>query len=604
MSGKKRGKYGRPCDLCSSRRVRCNFVEGSERCQGCINHNIQCTQNRIRKKSGPKSKRLLGDFAGPMPFSPLPDILVDINTSKPIMDDSYCQLMDPYMTKIPLDKLIAYLQVYQTWFYGYWPVLSVAEIILKITTSNLMSESIDSIRLTEKNAFYYSLACSVCAAIATQMTFVSVKDRLINEELTCLDTEYANEAKRARNLFDYTENPCVEVLLSSFFLYAHYTNKEGRTNQAIIYLREAISVSQLLGFHDSASYNSKSAAEKHRWQKIFYTLLVTERYVCFEDAMPVILEPSIAFPLLHNEEYPSLLVGFIELVKVFSVPHKHFFEEVHLNGDRQKINAFRDYLQKHDNTNRIKHILDVQSQLDLPLDLTTRASDSQKLNIFLSRSWIQAIAWHITFENGLLANTPALSMDCLAKEFPIKIARDFLATTKDLPAVAFEANGPGVCVKLLEIANSLVFALPSSCNNSLLADSLYSIFNLVNRFKNHISLPADVYNKVAGKLSTFFTQVERPLSLRSPTAATIEELFEDNEIGENCPSYRGSSQPLPEDKDAYFTQILKQSNGVYPHAMANALPGISHSEDEIAVLARNELLTESLPSFSNFMHPP
>lgn len=600
---KKRGKYGRPCDLCSSRRVRCIFPEGSERCQGCINHNTQCTQNRIRKKSGPKARKALEETPRPLPYTPLPDTRLDMTTPRPVpVEESYTELMDPYFARISLDKLIAYLQVYQTWFYGYWPVLSVAEIISKITNSNLMSESIDSIRLTEKNVFYYSLACSVCAAIATQMTFVSVKDRLVNDAFSCLDTEYADEAKRARNLFDYTSNPNVETLLSSFFLYAHYTNRKGRTNQAIIHLREAISVSQLLGFHDQTTYQTKSAAEKHRWQKIYYTLLVTERFVSFEDAMPVILDPTIALPLLENEEYPSLLVGFIELVKVFSVPHKHFFEEVHMKGGNQKIEAFKDYLQSHDNAQKTKCILEVQSRLDQPLVQTTKASDSQKLNIYLSRSWIQAIAWHITFENGLLTYTSEQSVNCLAKDFPIKIARDFLASTKDLPAVAFEANGPGVCIKLLEIANSLVFAVPGSYSKLILADSLNSIFMLVNQFKNHITLPMDVYNKVARKISSFSTHVERPLSLESPATAAIQELFDDEDIEEQSGSCLGSSELLPTDRNPSFTQLFKQLGAAYPQAMVNALSGIS-SQDENAVLARNDLF-ESSSSLSHFMHPP
>lgn len=617
---KRRGKYGRPCDLCSSRRVRCVFEDGSERCQGCINHNTECTHNRIRKKSGPKSKKSFAEVTGENNGLPYCFVSGEPVLMTPMLEKGSStgngpakeHSADPYAARISLDKLISYLQIYQTWFYGYWPVLSVAEIILKITNSNLMSQSIDSITLTEKNAFHYSLACSVCAAIATQMTFVSVKDRLINDAASCLDSEYANEAKRARNLFDYTSEPSVETLLLSFFLYAHYTNCQGKTNQAIIFLREAISMSQLLGFHDPSTYEGKSAAEKHRWQKIYYTLLVTERFMCFEDAMPVILDPCIALPLLQNEEYPSLLVGFIELVKVFSVPDKHFFEEVHLKGNQRDIEAFRNYILNQDNISKMKLILDVQSRLNQPFDQSMKASDQQKLNIILSRSWIQAIAWHITFENGLLTSTSDYSVDCLAREFPVKIARDFLTATKDLPAVAFEANGPGVCVKLLEIANSLVFAMPCSYNNSLLADSLTAVFSLVNQFKNNISLPMDVYNKVAGKISSLYTHVERPLSAEPIPTATIHELFDDEEGSSqqrDTPACLGTPSLLsPLDRNASFTQFFRQASGpgsgAYPQAMVNALSGITNVQEEMNALAKNGAWSANSPLLSNFMHPP
>lgn len=550
--GKKRGKYGRPCDMCASRRVRCVFRDDSPRCVGCQAHGAECTNKRVRKKLGPKSIRRKHE-GDEMPFlqrlfsaenpketdgltsSDSQQFSHDLMDQPRPGDDLFnCFEHSPNKgtANIPVDMLLPYLQVYQTWFYGYWPVLSVADLMLTMACNSTMDNQVQYIELNESNAMSYALACAVCAAIATQISFVSQSDKVISIQSGLPPQVYADEAKRVRNLFDYSSNPNVVTLISSFFLYAHYVNHKGKAQQAIVYLREAISMCQILGFHEPTAYVNKSAAEIHRWKKIYYMLLVTERFMCFEDGMPVILESCIELPLLENEEYPSLLAGFTELVKVFSIPDKNFFGEINHKSGHMKVDLFRDYLQSHGINDKKKWIQKVQLKLVKPLNPHIKISDSQTLNIILSQSWIQAIAWHITSENGLIKYMDD-ETDCFSVNFPLKIARDFLAATSGLPSFAFESNGPGICVKLLEIANSLTFAIQKSSKQYLMADSLETIFGLVNQFKNDVTLPLDVYNKVGTLIASFKNFV--PRNLRMPDLyqhhATVEELFDDDEEG-------------------------------------------------------------------------
>lgn len=441
-------------------------------------------------------------------------------------------VVDKGKAKLSLDMLLPYLQVYQTWFYGYWPVLSVADLMVTLACNTTMDDQ-EYIELTDDNAMKYSLACSVCAAIATHISFVSQPES-ISAHTGISSQIYADEAKRVRNLFDYTANPDVDTLLSSFFLYSHYVNHKGNTARAIVYLREAISICQILGFHDPSAYSNKSGAETHRWKKIYYMLLVTERFMCFEDGMPVILESSIELPLLENEEYPNLLTGFTELVKVFSIPGKNFFGEINNKHGQMTAGLFKGYLQTHGINEKKKFLQDVQEQLINPLNPHIKISDSQTLNIVLSQSWIQAIAWHITSDNGLIRYLDDVR-DCFSVEFPLTIAREFLRVTSGLPSFAFESNGPGVCVKLLEIANSLTFAIQKSSNRYLMVETLDGIFRLVNQFKNDVTLPLNVYNKVGSLIASFKNFVPRTIRLPHVNqCAIIEELdVEDKEEAAN-----------------------------------------------------------------------
>lgn len=581
---KKRGKYGRPCDRCASKRIRCVPVQDSKSCKGCTNLNIECTQNRIRLKSGPK--RIKGErvvrgtvekikqehsgVSAPLPMFPLelsdnlrtkslPTLLFDamgdlltagggvfahsrngISTNaKIIMGNTIpstaaaareadvassvgvdvaaaaaaaaatASATDPndifdvfqtssvHTSKFSVEHLLPRLQVYQTWFYGSWPVLSVAELILTISDGTQMRYDKNTIRLTEQNAMLYALCCSVCAAITTQISFVSDKDSVLDYN-TFSASEYADEARRVRNLFDFSAHPNVQILLSSFFLYCHYVNNKGKTLQAIIYLREAITIAQILGFHEEASYVGKTRAEIHRWRKIYYTLLVTERFMCFEDGMPVVLEPCIAFPNLDDEEYPSLLVGFTELIRVFSVPSKEFFAEIALKGAKNtKVEGTI--------AEKKERIFSVQEKLwNITLGIR-KIANSQKLDVLLSRSWIRALAWHITSENGLVVAGNDAN-DCFDLQFPVTIARDFLAQTVDLPMFAFEANGPGVCIKLLEIATSVALTFQKGSPPVSTLNVLESLFQIITKCENDVTLPLDLYHKIGNVIAYFKTR--------------------------------------------------------------------------------------------------
>lgn len=513
---KKRGKYGRPCDGCASRRVRC--VPGDGKCLGCLSHGIPCTQNRVRKKLGPKSRKTdRADMAQQHPFSFLPLAMHDMASDTRENDVlNIFQYLDPYTARISLDSLLPTLQVYQTWFYGYWPVLSVADLMLTLVdVGALLPER--HIRLTPANAHLYALCCAVCAAITTQVLFLLSRDKVLHLQ-TLLGTAYADEAKRVRNLFDYTAHTSVDTVLSSFFLYAHYVNNLGLIPQAIMYLREAITVAQLMSLHEPELYVGKSAAEVHRRRKIYYMLLVTERFMCFEDAMPVVLDPCVEFPELENEEYPQLLVGFTELVRVFAIPNKKFFGEMNQKGrtlpaGQLSLGEKRQWIQA------------VQKKLARVLSCAEKVLEAQRLNILLSRSWIRAIAWHITSENGLLRSLEDAD-DCFDVDFPVANAREFLLAAGSLLLFAFEANGPGICVKLLEMAHSLTCAFAHLPDRYAVLDTLDSVFCLVNVFRNDLMLPVNVYQRVSNLLSAYkMSRVPRPMGPKT----TIAEILDDDD---------------------------------------------------------------------------
>lgn len=476
-------KHLRPCDGCALRKVRCNRQKP---CSQCIKHNVTCTNIRVKKKCGPKQihkktketiQRLNMENDTPEP---------KVHTTTPKTPD------DKLFT---VDKLLPYLQVYQTWYYGVWPVLSVAHIVVKIVQKDGNEDT--QVDLERDTA--YALACSVCADIAMQLTFLS--DTLhVRDMPTGIEAkDFADEAIRFRTRINYRLNPTIDILLSSFFLYDYYVNVNSHRTVAITYLRESLTFAQILGLHNPKTYFNQTPASVHRMKKIYYLLMITERFLCIEENIPVLLTPTIPFPALEDEEYPEILSGFTELVRIFSIPDKSFFDKLaEENSNSSNLKLFQKSLFQLSNPPTQNWIVNVQNNLQ-NVSISPIIPDTQKLNIILSQHWMRALGWHIANQNDLLIRD-SNEYHCLNPQFPLHIAKEFLKSTENLSLFAFESNGSGVCVKLLEIANALADSVSGSTvykydtYNSY--DALGAIFQLVGKFKRDILLPVDLYNKI------------------------------------------------------------------------------------------------------------
>ncbi|CCH41480.1 Maltose fermentation regulatory protein MAL63 [Wickerhamomyces ciferrii] len=584
----------RPCDGCAVRRVRCDLATSSfGSCTNCINHNMECTNIRVRHKSGPKKIQqktrenivkflsanggsVTGHLGTPQ-YSPSTPSMSSTPSFKNHLGIYNNSITREPTCNIPLNNLLPYLQVYQTWYYGLWPVLSVAHLISKLTDNNCQTASDGCIVLNEENASYYALSCAVCAAIGVQIKFLKSTGGVIKVENTLQDDEYAKEARRVRFLFEDKIDSTTESLLTSFFLHMYYGNIEGGTRKGIVYLREAVSLAQILSLHDPESYIGKLPAEVHRCKKIYYMLLVTERYVCLHENLPILLEPTIEIPSLHDEEYPELLSGFTEIVEVFSSTGKQFFQEVgrklllrNSSGSSSEsspdsengfnnmfgtdLSIFQDLLQNQPTEQKRETIGQMQLKLDSKRHKSNKTkNESQKLNIILSKSWLQSLGWLIAKENFIINKNDHSESSCFSFKFPMKIAQEFLEETKDLPDFAFESNGaPGVCNKLLEIADSLygVTMLATSRTDSTRAfDQMSTVYGIFMKHKTpdiHI-IPA-LYHKIGTMIESKRLTYRQPdpIEISLPGDEVIEQSVQQIDEGYHSITGFDASDEIPD----------------------------------------------------------
>ncbi|KAI5963854.1 hypothetical protein KGF57_001230 [Candida theae] len=454
-------KSRRACDSCSIRKVKCDLKVP---CGRCVTHGLECTNIRVKKKCGPKK---IHDKTR--------DAIKKLAITTALETNHFVPL-------ISLETLLPCLNVYQVWYYGIWPVVSVAELIS---------------RIVEPSA--YALGCAICATITGQVKFMA-NQKLVPKSI--LDIDFTSEAIRVKK----TE-PTLECILTSFFLHIALAHADAGAT-AVCYLRESITLAQIMGLDRVETYSS-SPAETHRMRKIYYLLVVTERFVGLESSLPVILEPSVPFPSLDDEEYSILIGGFKELVKIFAIPNKSIFDQ------------FRAL--KHD-TNSFRLISTVQSQLQ-QITILEAAPDIQKANILISKYWMMTLTWEAASTNNMIDG----SEFCLSNEFPIAIAREFCETTRTLPLISFEFNGPGVCVKLQVIARALMKAV-NITRNPTGYEYMRRIFDMLAQLKNEVRLSITQFQA----LELTLTSMESMLSLRGVKGGylTDVEAF-DGVIGSN-----------------------------------------------------------------------
>lgn len=537
------GKLLRPCDGCALRKVRCNRQKP---CSQCIKHNVSCTSNRIKKKCGPKQIH-----------KKTKETIQRLNLENGVVEPGILVTATKISdTKLfTVDKLLPYLQIYQTWYYGVWPVLSVAHLVAKM----VQDEGKEQPELNTEVDTAYVLACSVCADIATQLTFLS--DTLhVRDMPTGIEAkDFADEALRIRSRINYRLNPNIDTLLSSFFLYDYYVNVKDYKSVAITYLRETLTFAQILGLHNPKTYFNQTPASVHRMKKIYYMLMITERFLCIEENIPVLLTPSIPFPALEDEEYPEILSGFTELVRIFSIPDKSFFDKLaEESSNSSNLKLFQKSLFQLSNPPTQNWIVNVQNNLQ-NVSISPLIPDTQKLNIILSQHWMRALGWHIANQNELLIRDSDEN-HCLSPQFPLNIAKEFLKSTENLSLFAFESNGSGVCVKLLEIANALADSVSESTvykydtYNSY--DALGAIFQLVGKFKKDILLPVDLYNKIDTIISdkaiskfpaAYITEVDDEASSRIASSNSSNENNSNDNVSEivnNIPHTNNATNKL------------------------------------------------------------
>ncbi|CCE79248.1 Piso0_001300 [Millerozyma farinosa CBS 7064] len=331
------------------------------------------------------------------------------------------------------------LQVYDESFYGTWPILSVEKLL-------------EDVRELKVPNLSYALTCAMGAAISKRVQSLSSGNLTLQSNAQRL----AKEAITVSSNLKSKDNFSV-ILLISFFLYIYFCNLPDCKNESLLCLREAISIAEIMGYHFPSTYSQKSKEEAHQCRKVYYVLYISERYASIRHNFPLVLEASIPFPRSDDEEKSSIS-GFIELIRLFALPRNVFSEIFHRNTTNESRNSYQ--------------LICNAQEYFTNIEINEKMSDIDKANLILTKSWIRIFIWKRQLKSS--------SNSFFAPEFPIEVIVDFFDCMRNLQRNAVIANGPGACVKIMELIESLLCnLLPSNLFLDTTMDAISILSNLL-----------------------------------------------------------------------------------------------------------------------------
>ncbi|KAK4225998.1 major facilitator superfamily domain-containing protein [Podospora fimiseda] len=417
----------RSCDACRIRKVKCTEAAP---CQRCIATGIDCTFNKTQAQRGPRSLRA----------KTLEEIR---NVQSP--------------RRIPVESLVVRLCIYRLRLYPVWPIVAVEEVITALNGG--------------QHGETRMLAAALGAATMAQLKLDRFKDSGINDNLTAAD--FRDECQRIRETPDGA-SANIDRLQTSFFLHIYHENQLPGGTESLMYLREAITLAQILGLHRPSSYLALSPTEDRLRRRILWLLFVTERGVALLYRLPIVLRSAEKLPPL-DIDWDDILPAFKKLVNLFWI-----FDQ---------SRAFDILQDATDDTAPSPETLKaLQRRLREVAETGNESNDIQKADICITRQWMQILIWRAMLGNGHWGDGP------------VQIAQDLLDEISRLPNTALEAHGPGIEFKIYEIASAV-------------ADSL----NLAN------SRPSDILVRLQRFLAGNTNLLGRLAARMEPLSRVVEE---------------------------------------------------------------------------------
>lgn len=224
----------RACDICISRKVKCNGNWPCDTCRGAI-RKLQCTYLRPARRRGPKSRRKSqedaevpvprADDTGNVQFEPL----------AAAGNESFESNEAPGTLRIPKTILESVIRLYQRYSYSVWPVIDAEALI-----SHLKDIDPETVDHDDQNT-----SCLITALCAATMAQLQVGPQ-VSGPCTVDSTEMVQTCLRMRTkCHEHGEHMDSRSILASFFLHVYHA-KINQRNSAMMYIQEALSGARVL----------------------------------------------------------------------------------------------------------------------------------------------------------------------------------------------------------------------------------------------------------------------------------------------------------------------------------------------------------------------
>ncbi|KAH9832814.1 Fungal specific transcription factor domain [Teratosphaeria destructans] len=287
----------------------------------------------------------------------------------------------------------------------------------------------------------YCFLCAICAATIVQLDASIPQPSPIHAN-DATDDLFARDCLRERKKIDYVENTSTYSVMTSFFLFAYHGNHE-RHRKAWFYLQESITFAENMDLDDEQAYTKLNHVEAQWRRRLYWLLFITERAYAVQRRKHARLHVSVELPSALESEDPHLLNGFVSLANLFSAVDDSFISA--WRGSRRQSLCNEAWL------------AETQKALDATaVVLDADVSETQHLDISITREWLHMLAWQMGVSNGLIWGKGDGGMRL---DYPIELARKVVEITSGANALALDSHGIGMEQKLSDLASCLADVL-------------------------------------------------------------------------------------------------------------------------------------------------
>ncbi|KAJ5897098.1 uncharacterized protein N7473_006497 [Penicillium subrubescens] len=241
---------------------------------------------------------------------------------------------------------------------------------------------------------------------------------------------FIEKSHSVRSEYNFIEDSTPLTLLASFFVaVTHFELHDAR--QSWFYLREAITLAQVLGLHTNDFYRDMDYVSALYCRRIYNILFVTERSLAVARHKPVLLPRPLLLPapgpndqVEGLEEQPEIDLGFRLLVHVYSQIDVNFLDFWSETGAIGSTHSTWDPF---------------CSEL---LPDCGAIPDTQKADILVTQHWLDLMLWRAALQQGLLTNKAGSRSRTFS--YPEEIALSLLQTLTSISKESVEVHGLGI----------------------------------------------------------------------------------------------------------------------------------------------------------------
>jgi hypothetical protein len=287
----------------------------------------------------------------------------------------------------------------------------------------------------DKEAYSYVHAFGACTL---NLSYIGIRR---TPEVAQTIEKLVNESVNARGPVTRGYKSSLRQCMTSLHLHNCFMTMRD-SDASFFYMRDAITLVQLLGIEMPNVMSSLPPHERAKRQRLYWEAFIHERFLSILDYRPAIMRPLQDLP----EDDPTIPMaiqeGFNQIIRLFQLLDVEFLQNWLGNHGSRITPAWIESKQA-----------ELDQQLDNPAGNYAVLNSMQKADLVVTKQWLKTLVWRLAMANTLLSSSSP--KECLSLLFPVRLSEQLRHQLSTISKEDIEIHGSGIVQKLFEITDTI-----------------------------------------------------------------------------------------------------------------------------------------------------